>query len=182
MSGPIDFQRACAPCENKPNNSQYVAPGTDARLSSEYCSWRCLPGYYARAGFTDGCEKCTPATSENCRPGFKLEQCSELLSQDLSCSQPCDADALGKPDDGDETSEWVWTTISDDDGMTIVQNPQGGTDGRPNIDCMWRCREGYVLRQVDSGISELAEVVVLATQQKQMQLQRKMLSYCVRSE
>lgn len=181
-AGPIDPQRACAACENKPNHSEYVMPGADATVSSEFCSWRCLPGYYARAGITDGCEECTPATSENCRPGFKLEVCSELLERDTSCSAPCNADEHGKPDDGDETSEWVWTTFAEDGTGTIVQNQQGGVDGRPNIGCMWRCKEGFVLRELDSGVSDLTEVVVSSTQQKQMLLKRKMLSFCVRDD
>ncbi len=65
----------------------------------------------------------------------------------------CDGKALGKPDDNDETSEWVWTTFAPDGSASVVLNPNGGVDGKPNIGCMWRCKDGYTLREIDSGVS-----------------------------
>ncbi len=105
--GPIDPHRACGACTNKPENSVYIPPSQESALTNEYCKWRCLAGYYSRPGTTDGCAPCTPTTSENCKPGFLMERCSEFLGYDASCNTPCDGKALGKPDDNDETSEWV---------------------------------------------------------------------------
>ena len=168
MAGPVDAHRACARCGNKPENSVYVHPGADAISAGEYCKWRCLAGYYARPGSTDGCALCTATTSDNCRPGFSMVRCSELLGYDTSCSTPCDGKALGKPDDNDETSEWVWTTFAPDGGASVVLNPNGGVDGKPNIGCMWRCKDGYTLREIDSGVS--VEISSSSTMK---------LSYCV---
>ena len=70
------------------------------------------------------------------------------MNIDASCSLPCDGEAMGKPD----MSEWVWTKYGGDaGGVEVVENPTGGTDGLPNVGCMWKCNAGYALQLVDSG-------------------------------
>ena len=146
--GVINADRPCAPCANKPENSVYTHPSDAAANSGVACTWQCRWGFFARAGETaDRCEPCSRFTADTCRPGFVLTPCSPVWNTDASCSQPCDPEEHGKPPD-DETSEWVWTTYS---GTAVVRNPNGGLDGKPNVGCMWQCRPGYVLRQVDAG-------------------------------
>ena len=70
------------------------------------------------------------------------------MNIDASCSLPCDGEAMGKPQ---EVAEWVWTKYGGAEGSEVVENPAGGTDGLPNVGCMWKCKEGYTLQQVDSG-------------------------------
>jgi len=145
--------RACGACTNKPPNSRYVAPsGDDAIAAGASCTWRCNDGYFQDVEAGE-CLPCTVQTSETCGPGFIYSPCSPLEDADSSCSQECDADALGKPGgNSDETSEWVWTTFDEEDGSLLVQNPAGGLDGQPNVGCMWRCRDGYVLKEVDEWV------------------------------
>jgi hypothetical protein len=78
-----------------------------------------------------------------------LSPCSTALNQDASCNTPCEAEAYGKPEDGD-ASEWVWTKFSSD-GLTVVENPDGGMDGQPNVGCAWRCKQGFRLVEIDLG-------------------------------
>ncbi len=148
----VDADRPCAPCTSKPErNSVYVHPSDEALQSGIQCTWQCEWGYYARAGESSECVPCSGFTSANCGPGFKLQPCNTLQNVDASCSEPCDPDAYGKPV-GNETSEWVWTTYSDRNDGTIVENPTGGLDGRPNVGCMWRCRDGYVRQTIIEGL------------------------------
>jgi hypothetical protein len=168
--GPIDEWRACARCTNKPegDTSYYFAPeeGSQAKAAGMWCTWRCVNGYFADTGSEDqGCKPCTEMTAETCRPGFVHKHCSSESNEDASCSQPCDAEALGKPGgDSDETSEWVWTTYmtgeeEEEDteslgGTRLMMNPTGGLDGRPNEGCMWRCKAGLrpkVIEDYGSG-------------------------------
>jgi hypothetical protein len=130
-----------------------VAPSSeDAILTKASCLWKCNEGFYMDIG-SDECRACSVMTSDTCCPGYIYRPCSTFENKDSTCSQQCDAAALGKPGgDSDETGEWVWTTFSEDDGTVLVQNPDGGTDGLPNIRCMWRCRAGYKLHEVDEGI------------------------------
>lgn len=163
--GVLDPWRPCAPCTNKPaNNSLYVSPveirSNDAFETMKECTWTCEDGYYARAADSDvqECVRCTNMTSANCGPGFMLAPCSSYFNVDASCSQPCSAaDSSDKPDDNDETSEWVWTTYKGTSGE-MVYNPTGGLDGLPNVGCMWRCKTGYTLRTVDAGGGPLLRV------------------------
>ena len=151
--GAIDAHRPCSPCTNKPAlNSVYVQPSNEALNSGVQCTWQCEWGYFARPGETkdNECQPCTQFTSNNCGPGFKLRPCSSLDNMDASCSEPCDPEEYGKPPGGNETnSEWVWTTYSPEG--TVVKNPSGGTDGLPNVGCMWRCKDGYVKRTIVEG-------------------------------
>lgn len=147
--GAIDAHRPCAACTNKPANSVYVFPSEMAIITGEECTWKCVDGYYLAPGELE-CKKCTPPEElmQECTPGRKLTPCSPALGVDASCNEQCDAQALGKP--SDETSEWVWTTYGSD-GVSIVENPSGGSDGRPNVGCMWKCKTGFQLRVVDAG-------------------------------
>jgi len=163
--GPIDAERACARCTNKPegSTSYYIAPaGKEATESKLRCAWRCVDGYFADPG-TSECKKCTEMTADTCKPGFLPTPCSSELNMDASCSRPCDVEALNKPggnlmvDNADETSEWVWTTYAQD-GVTVVQNPTGGTDGKPNVGCMWKCKPGYMHRVLDVGVEGAAKI------------------------
>ena len=144
--GAIDPGRPCSPCTNKPNHSVYVFPSETAILAGESCTWACAEGYFLPPGSSE-CQRCSPLSASECTPGHILAPCSPSTNTDASCDQLCDPQALGKP--SDETSEWVWTTYSDADALAIVHNPTGGTDGRPNVGCMWRCRQGFTLRQLD---------------------------------
>ena len=160
--GVIDPWRPCAPCSNKPSNhSVYVAPmdtgsAADAYATLQQCTWMCEFGYYARAGESDvaECLPCTPMSSENCRPGFVRTFCSSYSNTDAACSQPCNrwdaSQPYAKPDDGDETSEWIWTVYNSTSGE-IMPNPTGGLDGLPNAGCMWACKQGYSMRVVHAG-------------------------------
>lgn len=147
--GAIDAHRPCAACTNKPPNSVYVFPSEMAIISGEECTWQCDGGYYLPPGGGQECVPCTPISELQCRPGFVLAPCSPAMGLDASCTQACDAQAEGKP--SDSTSEWEWTMFGED-GLTIVVNPAGGTDGRPNVGCLWKCRDGFTLRTVDVGI------------------------------
>ena len=98
------------------------------------------------------------AASIECSPGHILTPCSPAMGLDASCTQACDAQALGKPSDA--TSEWVWTTYGDD-GLTIVENPTGGQDGKPNVGCIWRCREGFVQKTLDVGAQDWQQKIYL---------------------
>ena len=155
--GPIDDDSSCARCSNKPANSYYVGSSND-NVKAEFadkCQWTCADGFFSRAGSIENvCQPCTPMTNHTCRPGFRMTACSALQNMDASCSQECDADAHGKPV---ENSEWVWTMQlhSLQDGNVVlateVENPTGGVDGMPNEGCLWRCKEGYALVELDAG-------------------------------
>jgi len=175
--GPIDEWRACARCSNKPlgETSYYFAPeaGSEAKAAGIWCTWRCVAGYFSELG-SDGqqqqqgevCKPCTPMTAENCKPGFIHRPCSSETNEDASCSEPCDAEALGKPGgNSDETSEWVWTTLvtvegtggSNDAGRRLALNPSGGMDGSPNQGCMWRCKAGFRVKVISDYGKEGSE-------------------------
>ena len=150
--GAIDAHRPCAACTNKPLNSMYVFPSEMAIISGEDCTWQCSGGFYLAPG-TQECKACTPVEQlrEVCVPGFIMTPCSPAMGLDTSCSQRCDAQALGKP--SDDTSEWVWTTYAEQqDGVNILYNPSGGSDGRPNVGCMWKCRAGFSMKAMDVGL------------------------------
>lgn len=152
--GEIDDDRACSMCDNdperrKPANSSYTAP-LDGNVVSKFamqCQWQCTDGFFNRPGESGGvCTPCTVLTDKTCKPGFEMVPCSSLQNMDATCSRECDPEAVGKPP---HNSEWVWTTLS---GATLIENPTGfGVDGKPNVGCMWRCKDGYAPVQLDAG-------------------------------
>lgn len=154
--GPIVPYRACARCTNKPagDTSEYVAPSASGVSTGLRCTWQCVEGYYAggMGGSNEECRQCSAMNSDTCKPGFVHRACSNVNNTDAQCNEPCDAEALGKPPDYDETSEWVWT-IHDERGMSLVQNFDGGLDGKPNEGCMWKCKAGYTLKVIGDGIA-----------------------------
>jgi hypothetical protein len=100
-------------------------------------------------------------TSDTCPPGFIFTECSAVNNVDASCDQQCNDEDHGKPDDLDETSEWVWTkrvTIpsaaeGEAASTTLVHNlDMANGDSTPNMGCMWRCKDGYVLSIVGDGL------------------------------
>ncbi len=145
--GAVAPDRPCAPCteDMKPQNSTFVdAGGSFARGDRKPCAWRCDDGYYSPPG-SETCIPCTVLTSGNCRPGYVPTACSAHLNVDASCTQECDAEALGKP--SAETSDWVWTLVDGASGA-LYENvaSSNGADGRPNAGCMWKCKPGFVQR------------------------------------
>ena len=97
--------------------------------------------------------------------------CSAFLNADASCLEECDSEAEGKPA---ENSEWVWTVL---EGSEVVENPNGGTDGRPNVGCRWLCADGFTLSVLDAG--QGTSVAMVAEGGSSV---TPVLSFCVRNK